>query len=127
MQDFGKPLNLDRETTFVLAEIRAAKPVALYGSTTEAAEERLARVILPILETTGLPPVDALQYRWFMRELARIWRTRTGNDLAFFLELCLRKWAGNGLHLRSLETLVREVHRSLKIEAANKVGTGEGK
>lgn len=127
MEDFGKPLNLNPETTFVLGEIRAAKPHALYGSTSAAAEERLGRVILPIVETAGLLPVQVLQYRWFLRELARVWRTRTGSDLAFYLELCLRKWAGNGLSLRSLEILVRQVHQSLKVEAANNSETGEAR
>ena len=51
---------------------------------------------------------------WQLRDLTRLWRTRTGRDLAFHLELCIRKWVGLGLEPRTLQFLVCESHERLK-------------
>jgi hypothetical protein len=66
-----------------------------------------------------------MHYRWFLRELTRLWRTRTGRDLAFHLELCIRKWAGLGLEPRTLQFLICEAHERLKAQIATKARNHE--
>jgi hypothetical protein len=58
--------------------------------------------------------MQVIHCRWFLRELARLWRTRQGRDLAFHIELCLRKWKGLGLEPRTLQFLVCEAFERLK-------------
>jgi hypothetical protein len=55
-----------------------------------------------------------MHYRWYLRELARHWRSRKGRDLAFHLELCVRKWVNLGLEPRTLQFLICEAHQRLK-------------
>ncbi len=102
--------NLNR----VLDEIRAGARNALYGAGPEVSEELFAKHVASLIEGAGLPALQTMHYRWFLRELARLWRTRTGHDLAFHLELCIRKWDGLGLEMRTLQVLVCEAHQRLK-------------
>ena len=67
-----------------------------------------------LVEGAGLPVLQEMHYRWFLRELARLWRMRQGRDLAFHLELCIRKWVGLGLEPRTLQFLVCESYERLK-------------
>jgi len=98
----------------VLDEIRAGAENVLYGAGPEKSEELFAKHVVSLIEGAGLPVLQTMHYRWFLRELARLWRTRTGRDLAFHLELCIRKWVGLGLEPRTLQFLVTEAHERLK-------------
>src|SRR5512143_616056 len=98
----------------VLDEIRAGADNALYCAGPEMTEELFARHVVSLIEGAGLPVLQTMHYRWFLRELARLWRTRTGRDLAFHLELCIRKWVGLGLEPNTLQFLVCEAHERLK-------------
>jgi hypothetical protein len=102
--------DLDR----VLDEIRAGAENALYGAGSGKSEELFAKHVVSLVEGAGLPVLQVMHYRWFLRELARLWRTRKGRDLAFHLELCIRKWVGLGLEPRTLQFLVCEAHSRLK-------------
>jgi len=113
----------------VLEEIRAGAENALYGAEPEKSEELFAKHVVSLIEGAGLPLLQTMHYRWFLRELARLWRTRTGRDLAFHLELCIRKWVGLGLEPRTLQFLVTEAHERLKaktLETAKDAKTAEG-
>jgi hypothetical protein len=114
MESLLEPVELNRETTQTLDEIRSGADNALYGAASADAEERIHRFVLPLIEGSGLPSVQVIHYRWYLRELARHWRTRTGRDLAFHLELCIRKWRNLGLEPRTLQFLICEAHQRLK-------------
>ena len=90
----------------VLDEIRAGAENALYGAGPDVSEELFAKHVVSLIEGAGLPSLQTMHYRWFLRELARLWRTRAGRDLAFHLGLCIRKWVGLGLEPNTLQFLV---------------------
>ena len=113
-----KPLNLNQETIQTLAEIRAGADNPLYGASPEAAEAMFNRHIMPMLEGAGMSALKRMHYGWFLRELARLWRKNTGQDLAFHLELAIRKWLDLGLETNTTQFLVTELFRRLKAVAA---------
>ena len=114
MESLLKPVTLSPDVALVLEEIRAGADNALYGAEPAAAEELFHRHVESLIEGAGLPVLQVIHYRWFLRELARLWRTRKGRDLAFHLELCIRKWVGLGLEPRTLQFLVCESYERLK-------------
>ena len=114
MESLLEPVELNRETTQALDEIRSGAENELYGAASADAEEKVNRYVLPLIEGSGLPNLHVIHYRWYLRELARHWRTRKGRDLAFHLELCIRKWVGLGLEPRTLQFLVCESYERLK-------------
>ena len=114
MESLMKPVTLGQDVSKVLDEIRAGADNALYGAGPGEAEELFAKHVVSLVEGAGLPVLQTMHYRWFLRELARLWRTRTGRDLAFHLELCIRKWVGLGLEPKTLQFLVCEAHERLK-------------
>ena len=114
MESLLEPVELNRETTQTLDEIRSGAENALYGMATAEAEEQVNRLAMPLIEGSGLPNLQVIHFRWYLREVARLWRTRKGRDLAFHLELCIRKWVNLGLEPRTLQFLVCEAHQRLK-------------
>jgi len=114
MKSLLDPVELNRETTQALDEIRSGADNPLYGTASAVAEEKIYHSVLPLIEGAGLPNHYVIHYRWFLREVARLWRTRDGRDLAFHLELCIRKWINLGLESRTLQFLVSEAHQRLK-------------
>jgi len=127
MESLMKPVTLTQDVARVLDEIRAGAENALYCAGPDVAEELFAKHIVSLIEGAGLPVLQTMHYRWFLRELARLWRTRTGRDLAFHLELCIRKWVGLGLEPKTLQFLVCEAHERLKgKELTTKAPSQEG-
>jgi hypothetical protein len=114
MESLQKPVTLTQDVSRVLDEIRAGAENALYGAGPDKSEELFAKHIVSLVEGAGMPVLQTMHYRWFLRELARLWRTRTGRDLAFHLELCIRKWVGLGLEPLTLQFLVCESYERLK-------------
>ena len=117
MESLTKPVTLTQDVTRVLDEIRAGAENALYGAGPDVSEELFAKHVVSLVEGAGLPVLQTMHYRWFLRELARLWRTRQGRDLAFHLELCIRKWVGLGLEARTLQFLVCESYERLKAQS----------
>ena len=72
-------------------------PEVVYGLEPAAAEAKAHSVIDPLVEGTGLPVARLNQYRWYLAELCRLMRTRTGPDLAYGMEFTIKKWQGFGL------------------------------
>ena len=91
MESLLKPVTLSPETDRVLGEIRAGAENALYGAESVESEKLFHKHVASLVEGAGLSVLQEMHYRWFLRELARLWRTRNGRDLAFHLELCIRK------------------------------------
>jgi len=114
MESLLKPMKLSPETNRVPGEVRKGAEKALYGAAPAAADELFRKHVESLITGAGPPNIQVIHYRWFLREMARLWRTREGRDLAFHLELCLRKWKGLGLDPRTLQFLVCEAHERLK-------------
>ena len=114
MESLLKPMKLSPDFNRVLEEIRDGAENALYGAVPAAYEELFKRNVESLIEGAGLPSLQVIHYRWYLREIARLWRTRRDRDLAFHLELCIRKWVGLGLEPRTLQFLICEAHQRLK-------------
>lgn len=78
-------------------------------------ENALVEIATPHVARSGEPRPRVLQYQWFLRELAKVLCSRQGWDLAFELELLLRRWVGFRLDSRMLQLLVRESCRRLAL------------
>ncbi len=74
---------------------------------------------MSLLETAGMSRFETMHYGWFLRELSRLWCNYAGRDLAFHLELCMRKWLGYGLKSEIIQFLVVEIHLRLKARSEN--------
>ena len=121
MNDLLKPLKLSRDARKALTRLgkESCGPCVLYGQEQELCEHVLRRIVDPLLEQAGMELCRVDQYHWFLRELAKLFRTRHGHDLSFSIELVMRKWSGFGLEprvmgfllcliLRELDTIGRE-------------------
>jgi len=92
------PLVLAPEFRQVLERIRSGElPIVLDDLDIDLARQAVENACQPVLTRAGLRRVTRLQYDWFLRELARLVRELEGWDLAFELELAVRKWTGYGL------------------------------
>jgi hypothetical protein len=114
MEDLVKPVALNHEMVQTLDQIRAGAENALYGAGPAQAEELFKKHLASLIVGSGMPALQVMHYQWFLRELTRLWRTRKGRDLAFHLELCIRKWVNLGLEPRTLQFLICEAHQRLK-------------
>jgi hypothetical protein len=114
MEDLAKPVALNHEMVQALDQIRAGAENALYGATPAQADELFKKHLASLIVGSGMPVLQVMHYQWFLRELARLWRTRRGRDLAFHLELTTRKWVSLGLEPRTLQFLICEAHQRLK-------------
>ena len=125
MESLFKPMKLSPEVNRVLEEFRKGAENALYCAEPAAADKLFHEHVESLIEGAGLTSMQVIHYRWFLREVARLWRTRQGRDLAFHLELCLRKWKNLGLEPRTLQFLICECHERLKAQSlATKAGMG---
>jgi hypothetical protein len=109
-----KPLHLEKETRALLDTIRTGdEPLFLYGMEPGQVDLLMREVIDPILQGAALPAVILNQFRWYVRELGGLFRTRAGFDLAFNLELVLRKWLGFGMEAHSMQLILCEAYNRL--------------
>ena len=94
-----KGFKLDSETMQLLDRIRAgADTLMLDGVDSDLAEQAVRELARPELERARLTKLQQDQHRWFLRELTALLLTRDGWDLAFELELLIRKcdkWGHN--------------------------------
>ena len=89
---------LSKAARDLLSRVRASpSPEVVYGLPPAAAEAKAHSVIDPLIEGTGLPVARLNQYRWYLAELCRLMRTRSGPDLAYCMEFTIKKWQGFGL------------------------------
>ena len=102
-------IELEPKTQKALDWVRhRSKVLSLYEMPADLAELAVWEIGKLLLENQGLMMVQYNQYRWFLRELAKLLRNRTGWDLALELEISLRKWAAYRLDPVLLQALVRE-------------------
>lgn len=109
---------LSKAAQELLSRVRASpSPEVVYGLPPGAAEAKAHSVIDPLIEGTGLPVARLNQYRWYLAELCRLMRTRSGPDLAYCMEYALKKWLSFGLEPNSVVVLASELFDRLKPKA----------
>lgn len=106
--DWTRPLKLSREARKTLCRMgwASAGPAVLYGLDQELSEHALRKMVDLLLEPAGLKPMRKDQHHWLLRELARLLRTRHGHEPAFYIELKMGKWMGDGLSPQVMGFLV---------------------
>jgi hypothetical protein len=101
----------------LLADMRKSlEPHRLYGRDPKVGDELAAAVLDPALAGAPIPLGLKLEYRWFLRELVRVFRTRSGPELAMQAELVLQKWHGFGLKVEMMQWLLGAVWSRVKAE-----------
>ncbi len=109
------PIDLLPEAAATLADIKQhTEPTRLEGVHPRTAERCLVQITEPMLMAAGLPLTRIDQYRWYVRELSRLFRTRSGPELEFRIELVLRKWTGLKLEQRTMQLLLCEVWKRVR-------------
>lgn len=99
----------DQPVTGLLEHLRKSQEYAgVFDWDAQTAESAVFAVGRPILNRAGIVRVHYINYGWFLRELSRLLRTRSGEDLAVELEASLVKWSGWGLSRALLEHLILE-------------------
>ncbi len=115
MEELLKPLVLLPEASTVLDEMRQSQePTALFGLDPKLCDQTLRQITEPLLMAAGLPLTRIDHYRWFVREVGKFFRNKTCPELAFYLELCMRKWVNYGLETNTMQLLLCEIHKHLK-------------
>lgn len=114
-------LHLEPSTRTWLLALRARDTrLSVFDLDRQVTEDALAAISEPLLRAGREPAPRLQQYRWFLRELAGVLREREGWDLAFELELLLRRWAGFGLNPRRMQLLVRAACKALVVPEENR-------
>ncbi|HTW90530.1 MAG TPA: hypothetical protein VMH22_02340 [bacterium] len=100
---------LDERTRAVLDRVRnSTATLSVYDMPSDLAEAAVWEIGKIVLEDRHLPLVQYNTYRWYLRELSKLLRTKADWELALELEVCLRKWVGYKLDLGLLQVLLCE-------------------
>jgi hypothetical protein len=78
----------------------------IYETEPDFAERAVWDVGRPVLNETGIPLMDYLKYRSFLRELGRLFRTMRGETLCSALRTALVKWQHHGLDPELMQALM---------------------
>ncbi|MBM3330251.1 hypothetical protein FJY68_00185 [candidate division WOR-3 bacterium] len=109
-------IELNQRARDLLDRVRHKRKVlSLFDMPSDLAEAAVWEIGRTILDHQGLRLVEQNAYRWYLRELSRLLRTRTGWDLALELEICLRKWAGYKLDSELLQALLSECYEHIAV------------
>ena len=115
-------IELEPRTQKALDWVRhRSKVLSLYEMPADLAELAVWEIGKLLLENQGLMMVQYNQYRWFLRELAKLLRNRTGWDLALELEISLRKWAAYKLDPELLQALLCECYDHIAVMTPDQV------
>ena len=87
-----------------------SKVLSLYDMPADLAEAAVWEIGRTLLDRMELPPVTQSGYRWYLRELSKLLRAKTGWELALELEITLRKWVGYRLDPQLLQDLLYECY-----------------
>ena len=130
-------IELNQQSRDLLDRVRHKRKVlSLYDMPSDLAEAAVWEIGKSMLDHQALPLVEQNAFRWYLRELSRLLRTKTGWDLALELEICLRKWVAYKLDPELLQALLCECYEhiavmtpdqiEIKAEAEVKAGGGNG-
>jgi len=127
METLSKPVRMNPDMVRLLDRMRAdSEPYPVYQQPAAEADEKVCAVARSLLADANLMRLSVMHYMWYVRELARLFRTRYGRDLAFHLELVMRKWQTFGLSPNVLQVLACEIHNNLRPSQAVLPTTGSG-
>lgn len=102
-------IELEPETRAVLDRIRhSSKVLSIFEMPADLAEAAVWEIGRALVDNQHLPMIQQHSYRWFLREVAKLLRTKTGWDLALELEIALRKWVGYKVDSLLTQALLRE-------------------
>jgi len=108
---------LSKAARDLLARVRASpSPERVFGLEPAAADAMARGVIDPLIDGAALPLSKLNQYRWYVSELCRLMRTKSGPDLAYCMELLFAKWIGFGLEANTAVFLAGELFDRLMSE-----------
>lgn len=114
-----KPEGLSEAVSALLEMMKKAEvPHQLYGRDSGAGREVVESVFNPNLRNAAMALPKRQQYYWFLAELVRIFRTRTGESLAMNCEMVVQKWQGFGLRMDLMTWLLNEVWKRVCPEPA---------
>ena len=100
---------LDERTRAVLERVRHSRTtLSVFDMPADLAEAAVWEIGKILLEDRHLPLVQYNTCRWYLREVSKLLRTKTGWGLALELEICLRKWAAYQLEPELLQPLLCE-------------------
>jgi hypothetical protein len=112
-------IKLNPVGTLVLEEMRnAPEPHRLFGHPAAECEALVSAILDPLLAGAPLALSAKYKTRWFLSETVRLFRTRTGFELAMHVEAMLQKWHAFGLNDDLMQLLVRQVWQRVKFEPA---------
>ena len=115
MDTLAKPVRMNPDMVKLLDKMRSDdQPYPVYQQPPEEADSRVCAVGQSLVTDANLAFANRNQYMWYVRELARLFRTRYGRDLAFHLELVMRKWQSLGLSPNIMQVIACEVHNNLR-------------
>ena len=106
-----KKFELNQQSKDLLDRVRhKSKVLSLYDMPADLAEAAVWEIGRTLLERTELSFVQQNGYRWYLRELSRLLRDKTGWELALELEIALRKWVAYKLDPLLLQALLQECY-----------------
>ena len=118
---------LDERTRAVLDRVRhSTATLSLYDMPPDLAEAAVWEIGKIVLEDRHLPLVQYNTYRWYLRELSKLLRTKTGWSLALELEIALRKWVAYQLDLGLLQVLLCECCDRIAAMSPEQVEASDG-
>lgn len=114
-----KPATLNEAGSALLSQMRnCPTPHRLYGKDAGSCQAVVSAVFDPNLREAPLHLGKRQQYYWFLAELVRIFRTRSGEALAMHCELVMRKWHAFGLEMELMQWLLGQVWAQVGPEPA---------
>ena len=115
----SKRTGLSKAARDLLSRVRASpSPERVFGLEPAAADAMARGVIDPLIDGAALPLSKLNQYRWYVSELCRLMRTKSGPDLAYCMELLFAKWLGFGLEANTAVFLAGELFDRLGTRAS---------
>jgi hypothetical protein len=104
----------DERTREVLDRIRhSTTALCVFDMPPDLAEAAVWEIGKMALEDKPVPLVQQNGYRWYLREVSRLLRTKRGWNLALELEICLVKWVRYRLDPELLQMLLCECYEHI--------------
>jgi hypothetical protein len=111
MENSMNVIDLNERTRELLDRVRhKPKFLSVFDMPADLAEAAVWEIGQLALKDTPVPLVQQNGYRWYLRELSRLLRSKTDWDLALEMEICMRKWVGYSLNPELLQMLLCECY-----------------
>jgi len=117
---------LNQRSRDLLDRIRhRSKVLSLFDMPSDLAEAAVWEIGRIVLGPMQLSFANLNGYRWYLREVSKLLRTKTGWDLALELEICLRKWAAYNLDPELLQALFCECYDHIAVMTPDQIEIGQ--